>query len=233
MLRNPAGNNPTAWKTHGGLLAGALDTTIASRPSPATMPGCSTARSQPQGLRLEEGPARLTPALIHRQGQVITFGFGNNNREEVAGSTSMKAHLGAPSSSSPDSRSFEQRALGFYFLLSRPMKAQRAMGAPSTKSAMRRRGRHHRSSITERTNMQLAQNIQPRLVFIGNRGTAPPRKHGRSPRSSTPAQTSSVLIQQQMLDQRRKATADDNPSIPTGGETRTQPRPCRNAGVAL
>lgn len=29
------------------------------------------------------------------------------------------------------------------------------------------------------------------------------------------AQTNSVLIQQQMLDQQRKATADDNPSIPT------------------
>lgn len=29
------------------------------------------------------------------------------------------------------------------------------------------------------------------------------------------AQTRSVLIQQQMLDQQRKATADDNPSMPT------------------
>lgn len=29
------------------------------------------------------------------------------------------------------------------------------------------------------------------------------------------AQTNSVLIQQQMLDQQRKATADDNPSMPT------------------
>lgn len=28
------------------------------------------------------------------------------------------------------------------------------------------------------------------------------------------AQTNSVLIQQQMLDQQRKATADDNPSSP-------------------
>lgn len=29
------------------------------------------------------------------------------------------------------------------------------------------------------------------------------------------AQTTGVLIQQQMLDQQRKATADDNPSMPT------------------
>lgn len=31
----------------------------------------------------------------------------------------------------------------------------------------------------------------------------------------TTPQTRSVLIQQQMLDQQRKATADDNPSMPT------------------
>ena len=61
--------------------------------------------------------------------------------------------------------------------------------------------------------MQLAQEIQ-KLVFTD----ADQLRHEESmdmAQKQYTAQTNSVLIQQQMLDQQRKATADDNPSIPT------------------
>ena len=61
--------------------------------------------------------------------------------------------------------------------------------------------------------MQLAQNIQ-RLVFADVEGQRHQESMDMAPKQST-AQTRSVLIQQQMLDQQRKATADDNPSMPT------------------
>ena len=61
--------------------------------------------------------------------------------------------------------------------------------------------------------MQLAQNIQ-RLVFADVEGQRHQESMDMAQKQYT-AQTNSVLIQQQMLDQQRKATADDNPSIPT------------------
>ena len=61
--------------------------------------------------------------------------------------------------------------------------------------------------------MQLAQNIQ-RLVFADVEGQRHQESMDMAQKQYT-AQTNSVLIQQQMLDQQRKATADDNPSMPT------------------
>lgn len=61
--------------------------------------------------------------------------------------------------------------------------------------------------------MQLAQNIQ-RLVFADVEGQRHQESMDMAQKQYT-AQTRSVLIQQQMLDQQRKATADDNPSMPT------------------
>lgn len=61
--------------------------------------------------------------------------------------------------------------------------------------------------------MQLAQNIQ-RLVFADVEGQRHQESKDMAQKQYT-AQTNSVLIQQQMLDQQRKATADDNPSMPT------------------
>lgn len=61
--------------------------------------------------------------------------------------------------------------------------------------------------------MQLAQNIQ-RLVFADVEGQRHKESMDMAQKQYT-AQTNSVLIQQQMLDQQRKATADDNPSMPT------------------
>lgn len=61
--------------------------------------------------------------------------------------------------------------------------------------------------------MQLAQEIQ-KLVFTD----ADQLRHEESmnmAQKQYAAQTNSVLIQQQMLDQQRQATADDNPSMPT------------------
>lgn len=58
--------------------------------------------------------------------------------------------------------------------------------------------------------MQLAQNIQ-RLVFADVEGQRHKESMDMAQKQYT-AQTNSVLIQQQMLDQQRKATADDNPS---------------------
>lgn len=69
-------------------------------------------------------------------------------------------------------------------------------------------------SILEKNKlMQLAQEIQ-KLVFTD----ADQLRHEESmnmAQQQYAAQTNSVLIQQQMLDQQRKATADDNPSMPT------------------
>lgn len=69
-------------------------------------------------------------------------------------------------------------------------------------------------SILEKNKlMQLAQEIQ-KLVFTD----ADQLRHEESmnmAQQQYTAQTNSVLIQQQMLDQQRKATADDNPSMPT------------------
>lgn len=61
--------------------------------------------------------------------------------------------------------------------------------------------------------MQLAQNIQ-RLVFADVEGQRHQESMDMAQKQYT-AQTNSVLIQQQMLDRQRKATADDNPSMPT------------------
>lgn len=61
--------------------------------------------------------------------------------------------------------------------------------------------------------MLLAQNIQ-RLVFADVEGQRHQESMDMAQKQYT-AQTRSVLIQQQMLDQQRKATADDNPSMPT------------------
>ena len=61
--------------------------------------------------------------------------------------------------------------------------------------------------------MQLAQNIQ-RLVFADVEGQRHRESMDMAQKQYT-AQTNTVLIQQQMLDQQRKATADDNPSMPT------------------
>lgn len=61
--------------------------------------------------------------------------------------------------------------------------------------------------------MQLAQNIQ-QLVFADVEGQRHQESMDMAQKQYT-AQTNSVLIQQQMLDQQRKATADDNPSMPT------------------
>ena len=61
--------------------------------------------------------------------------------------------------------------------------------------------------------MSLAQEIQSRVF-----ADADQLRHEESMRMAEKqytAQTTGVLIQQQMLDQQRKATADDNPSIPT------------------
>ena len=61
--------------------------------------------------------------------------------------------------------------------------------------------------------MQLAQNIQ-RLVFADVEGQRHQESMDMAQKQYT-AQTNSVLIQQQVLDRQRKATADDNPSMPT------------------
>ena len=61
--------------------------------------------------------------------------------------------------------------------------------------------------------MQLAQNIQ-RLVFADVEGQRHQESMDMAQKQYT-AQTNSVLIQQQMLDRQCKATADDNPSMPT------------------
>ena len=61
--------------------------------------------------------------------------------------------------------------------------------------------------------MQLAQNIQ-RLVFADVEGQRHRESMDMAQKQYT-AQTNTVLIQQQMLDQQRKATADDNPSMRT------------------
>lgn len=61
--------------------------------------------------------------------------------------------------------------------------------------------------------MSLAQEIQSRVF-----ADADQLRHEESMRMAEKqytAQTTGVLIQQQMLDQQRKATADDNPSMPT------------------
>lgn len=61
--------------------------------------------------------------------------------------------------------------------------------------------------------MSLAQEIQSRVF-----ADADQLRHKESMRMAEKqytAQTTGVLIQQQMLDQQRKATADDNPSMPT------------------
>ena len=61
--------------------------------------------------------------------------------------------------------------------------------------------------------MSLAQEIQSRVF-----ADADQLRHAESMRMAEKqytAQTTGVLIQQQMLDQQRKATADDNPSMPT------------------
>lgn len=61
--------------------------------------------------------------------------------------------------------------------------------------------------------MSLAQEIQSRVFADADR-----LRHEESMRMAEKqytAQTTGVLIQQQMLDQQRKATADDNPSMPT------------------
>lgn len=61
--------------------------------------------------------------------------------------------------------------------------------------------------------MSLAQAIQSRVF-----ADADQLRHEESMRMAEKqytAQTTGVLIQQQMLDQQRKATADDNPSMPT------------------
>ena len=58
--------------------------------------------------------------------------------------------------------------------------------------------------------MQLAQKIQ-QLVFADVEGQRHKESMDMAQKQYT-AQTNSVLIQQQMLDQQRKATADDNPS---------------------
>lgn len=60
--------------------------------------------------------------------------------------------------------------------------------------------------------MQLAQNIQ-RLVFADVEGLRHQESMDMAQKQYT-AQTNSVLIQQQMLDQQRQAAADDNPSSP-------------------
>lgn len=81
--------------------------------------------------------------------------------------------------------------------------------------------------------MQLAQNIQ-RLVFADVEGQRHQESMDMAQKQYT-AQTNSVLIQQQMLDQQRKATADDNPSMRRVTESRAQPPPGvpGNAGSAL
>lgn len=61
--------------------------------------------------------------------------------------------------------------------------------------------------------MSLAQEIQSRVFADADK-----LRHEESMRMAEKqytAQTTGVLIQQQMLDQQRKATADDNPSMPT------------------
>ena len=58
--------------------------------------------------------------------------------------------------------------------------------------------------------MQLAQNIQ-QLVFADVEGLRHQESMDMAQKQYT-AQTNSVLIQQQMLDQQRQAAADDNPS---------------------
>lgn len=61
--------------------------------------------------------------------------------------------------------------------------------------------------------MSLAQEIQSRVF-----ADADQLRHEESMRMAEKqytAQTTGVLIQQQMLDQQRKATADDNPAMPT------------------
>ena len=69
-------------------------------------------------------------------------------------------------------------------------------------------------SILEKNKlMSLAQEIQSRVF-----ADADQLRHEESMRMAEKqytAQTTGVLIQQQMLDQQRKATADDNPSMPT------------------
>ena len=57
------------------------------------------------------------------------------------------------------------------------------------------------------------QNIQ-RLVFADVEGQRHQESMDMAQKQYT-TQTNSVLIQQQMLDRQRKATADDNPSMPT------------------
>lgn len=210
-------NNPTAHGRPRRDAAGAPGRPSPARPSP-TRPcaGCSTAgrsasRASPRGRA-----ARLTPRSSSTRTRAspstsaITTRKGKRNDEFnlgsfVWGAVFLVAGLSFLSSSA---------LVGILFLLLAAANLANAMSA-QLDFVNQAGGRNSvKVSILEKDKlMQLAQNIQ-RLVFADVEG----QRHQESmdmAQKQYAAQTNSVLIQQQMLDQQRKATADDNPSIPT------------------
>ena len=212
-----ARNNPTV---HGGPrrdAAGAPGRPSPARPSP-TRPcaGCSTAgrsasRASPRGRA-----ARLTPRSSSTRTRAspstsaITTRKGKRNDEFnlgsfVWGAVFLVAGLSFLSSSA---------LVGILFLLLVAANLANTMSA-QLDFVNQAGGRNSvKVSILEKDKlMQLAQNIQ-QLVFADVEGQRHQESMDMAQKQYT-AQTNSVLIQQQMLDQQRKATADDNPSMPT------------------